>query len=81
MLRNSLTSITNLSSQKPLKDSSSLQVFWRSSRYPTKCLIRKNLPEPGLPESFKVLVRELKGLALDVRIYDESGNEIDIEKL
>ncbi|HOK33705.1 MAG TPA: DNA-directed RNA polymerase subunit beta [Fervidobacterium sp.] len=41
----------------------------------------KNLPEPGLPESFKVLVRELKGLALDVRIYDESGNEIDIEKL
>jgi len=41
----------------------------------------KNLPEPGLPESFKVLVRELKGLALDVRVYDESGNEIDIEKL
>ncbi|HOP82119.1 MAG TPA: DNA-directed RNA polymerase subunit beta [Fervidobacterium sp.] len=41
----------------------------------------KNLPEPGLPESFKVLVRELKGLALDVRIYDESGNEIDIEEL
>ena len=41
----------------------------------------KNLPEPGLPESFKVLVRELKGLALDVRVYDEHGNEIDIEKL
>jgi len=41
----------------------------------------KNLPEPGLPESFKVLVRELKGLALDVRVYDEHGNEIDIEKM
>jgi DNA-directed RNA polymerase subunit beta len=41
----------------------------------------KNLPEPGLPESFKVLVRELKGLALDVRVYEEHGNEIDIEKL
>ncbi|MGC8955819.1 MAG: DNA-directed RNA polymerase subunit beta [Fervidobacterium sp.] len=41
----------------------------------------RNLPEPGLPESFKVLVRELKGLALDVRVYDEHGNEIDIEKL
>jgi len=41
----------------------------------------KNLPEPGLPESFKVLVRELKGLALDVRVYDEHGREIDIEKL
>ncbi|QTA38315.1 DNA-directed RNA polymerase subunit beta [Thermosipho ferrireducens] len=41
----------------------------------------KNIPEPGLPESFKVLVRELRGLALDVRVYDEHGKEIDIEKL
>lgn len=41
----------------------------------------KNLPEPGLPESFKVLVRELKGLALDVRVFDENGREVDIEKL
>jgi DNA-directed RNA polymerase subunit beta len=41
----------------------------------------KNIPEPGLPESFKVLVRELRGIALDVRVYDSEGNEIDIEKL
>ena len=41
----------------------------------------KNIPEPGLPESFKVLVRELRGIALDVRVYDDEGNEIDIEKL
>ncbi|ONN27323.1 DNA-directed RNA polymerase subunit beta [Thermosipho affectus] len=40
-----------------------------------------NIPEPGLPESFKVLIRELRGIALDVRVYDEEGNEIDIEKL
>jgi DNA-directed RNA polymerase subunit beta len=41
----------------------------------------KNIPEPGLPESFKVLVRELRGIALDVRVFDNEGNEIDIEKL
>ncbi len=41
----------------------------------------KNLPEPGLPESFKVLIRELKGLALDVRIFDQDGREIDVETM
>jgi DNA-directed RNA polymerase subunit beta len=39
-----------------------------------------NIPEPGVPESFRVLIKELKGLALDVRLYDENGNEIDIDK-
>jgi DNA-directed RNA polymerase subunit beta len=33
-----------------------------------------NLPEPGLPESFNVLIRELQGLGLDVELLDESGN-------
>ncbi len=35
---------------------------------------------PGIPESFNVLVQELRGLALDVRIYDEQGSEINISE-
>ncbi|WP_041081471.1 DNA-directed RNA polymerase subunit beta [Thermotoga profunda] len=41
----------------------------------------KNIPEPGIPESFRVLIKELRGLALDVRVYDESGNEVDIDRV
>lgn len=40
----------------------------------------KNIPEPGVPESFRVLIKELRGLALDVRVYDENGNEVDIDR-
>lgn len=40
----------------------------------------KNIPEPGIPESFRVLIKELRGLALDVRVYDENGNEVDIDR-
>ncbi len=40
----------------------------------------RDIPEPGIPESFRVLVKELKGLALDVRLYDENGNEVNIDK-
>ncbi len=36
----------------------------------------QNIPTPGVPESFKVLIRELQSLALDVRVLDEDGNEI-----
>jgi DNA-directed RNA polymerase subunit beta len=41
----------------------------------------ENLPEPGIPESFKVLVKELQGLMLDVKLFDEDGNELDVDKL
>lgn len=41
----------------------------------------ENLPEPGIPESFKVLVKELQGLALDVKLFDEDGNELDVDKI
>ena len=34
------------------------------------------MPEPGLPESFNVLLHELRGLALDVRLEDEEGNDV-----
>ena len=38
----------------------------------------KDIPEPGIPESFRVLMHELQGLAIDVRLLDENGNEVDI---
>ncbi|MBR2686159.1 MAG: DNA-directed RNA polymerase subunit beta [Erysipelotrichaceae bacterium] len=41
----------------------------------------KDIPEPGVPESFRVLKHELQALALDVRLYDEEGNEIDMKKM
>ena len=40
-----------------------------------------NVPTPGVPESFKVLVKELQSLALDVRVQDKNGNEIDLSEL
>ena len=41
----------------------------------------QKLPEPGLPEAFRVLKKELQALALDVRLLDEEGNEIDMRKI
>ena len=38
----------------------------------------KDIPEPGVPESFRVLMHELQGLAIDVRCLDENGQEVDI---
>ncbi len=39
----------------------------------------ENIPRSGVPESFRVLVKELQALALDVRILDYDGEEIDID--
>ena len=41
----------------------------------------QNIPTPGVPESFKVLVKELQSLALDVRVLDKQGNEIELSQL
>ena len=41
----------------------------------------QNIPTPGVPESFKVLVKELQALCLDVRVLGEEGEEIDISGL
>ena len=35
-----------------------------------------NIPEPGTPESFKVLTKELQSLALNVKLLDKDGNEV-----
>ncbi|SFQ18624.1 DNA-directed RNA polymerase subunit beta [Lachnospiraceae bacterium XBB1006] len=37
-----------------------------------------NIPEPGIPESFKVLLKELQSLGLDVNVLDEDGNEVEL---
>ena len=41
----------------------------------------QNIPTPGVPESFKVLVKELQALALDVRVLDANGEEIQLSTL
>ncbi|MGI6668665.1 MAG: DNA-directed RNA polymerase subunit beta [Acetivibrionales bacterium] len=40
----------------------------------------ENVPEPGIPESFKVLIKELQSLALDVKVYTEEREEIAIKE-
>ena len=39
-----------------------------------------NIPEPGIPESFKVLLKELQSLCLDVTLEDEEGNEVKLKE-
>ena len=39
-----------------------------------------NVPKPGIPESFKVLIKELQSLALDIKVLDKEGEEIDLRQ-
>ena len=41
----------------------------------------QNIPKPGMPEAFRVLVKELQSLAIDVKLLDENKNEIDTSTL
>ena len=43
-------------------------------------LKNKNIPETGVPESFKVLIKELRGVVLDTKVFDENGNEINLDR-
>ena len=40
----------------------------------------ENIPTPGIPESFKVLIKELQSLALDVKVLDKNNEEIDLKQ-
>ncbi len=40
----------------------------------------QNIPKPGVPESFKVLIKELQSLGLDVKVLDKDENEIDLKQ-
>ncbi len=40
----------------------------------------ENVPEPGVPESFKVLIKELQSLGLDVRLYSEENEELELQE-
>ena len=39
-----------------------------------------NVPQPGVPESFKVLVKELQSLCLDIQVLDKDGNVIELKR-
>ncbi|MFR2565056.1 MAG: hypothetical protein ACLS8Q_09115, partial [Anaerovoracaceae bacterium] len=39
----------------------------------------ENIPEPGIPESFKVLIKEMQSLCLDVKVLTEDNEEIEIK--
>ena len=41
----------------------------------------ENVPEPGVPESFKVLIKELQSLGLDVKVLSEDEREIEIKEI
>ena len=41
----------------------------------------QNIPTPGIPESFKVMVKELQSLALDIKVLDKNGEEIQLSTL
>ena len=38
------------------------------------------IPEPGIPESFKVLIKEMQSLALDVKVLNEAGEEVELQE-
>ena len=40
----------------------------------------ENIPEPGVPESFKVLIKELQSLGLDVRLYSDDNKELELKE-
>ncbi|MBQ5316900.1 MAG: DNA-directed RNA polymerase subunit beta [Oscillospiraceae bacterium] len=41
----------------------------------------QNVPKPGIPEAFKVIIKELQSLCLDIRVFDEYNNEIDLKAI
>ncbi len=41
----------------------------------------QNIPTPGIPESFKVLVKELQALCLDIKVLDENGEEVELSEV
>jgi DNA-directed RNA polymerase subunit beta len=41
----------------------------------------ENIPEPGIPESFKVLIKEMQALCLNVKVMNEAGEEVEIREL
>ena len=41
----------------------------------------QNVPKPGIPEAFKVIIKELQSLCLDIRVFDTEGQEIDLKAI
>ena len=52
---------------------------WRVKAY--EAIVKgENIPEPGVPESFKVLVKELQALGLDIKLYSENNEELELKE-
>ncbi len=46
-----------------------------------ECIVKgEKIPEPGVPESFKVLIKELQSLCLNIQVLTEDNNEIEIKE-
>jgi len=46
-----------------------------------ECIVKgQNVPKPGIPESFKVLIKEMQSLGLDVKVLDANNEEIDLKQ-
>ena len=58
------------------------ETFIKGCRVKTYVAIVKdeNIPEPGIPESFKVLIKEMQSLGLDVKVLSEDNKEIEIKE-
>ena len=41
----------------------------------------QNIPEPGIPESFKVLVKEMQSLCLNVEVLDLEGDQVEMREI
>jgi DNA-directed RNA polymerase subunit beta len=47
-----------------------------------ECIVKgENIPEPGIPESFKVLIKELQSLSLDVKLLNDKKEELDMKEV
>ena len=58
-----------------------LDVYKRQVKTYESIVKGENVPEPGVPESFKVLIKELQSLCLDVKVLSADDEEIEIREL
>ncbi len=70
----------SLVTQQPLGGKAQFGVIGRVRAY-EKIVKGENIPAPGVPESFKVLMKELQSIGLDIRILNENGEEVVMKEL
>ena len=74
------TSITQSNTLQEILTVKSDDITGRTKTY--EAIVKgKDMPTPGIPESFRVLVHELQSLAIDVRMLDGDGHEMDLKEM